>query len=204
MEIFIIVKNIELIKEKFRQFCRSLPKYRGIYFICLGLLAVVLWEYGVSNTDDECMVAKSNSVMAEETKGEGKMLFPVDKQEVVLKNPFSLEHETFNTKKDSIQDNPKVDRFSNREIAVVKNTVSEKQEKSIKQKNNTYKVKAILQFGRVNTVLVEKDQKSYRLEQDKWVDNMKLVEVKAQSVVIQLASGAFIECKLNKEYEFGV
>lgn len=200
MEIFNIVNSLEKIKSKLRQFCRYYLKKQYIYLLLIVALGMILWW--------NCSIDKSENIqikMENDTKKnmqvQGKMLFPVDNQTVVLKNPFSLKHEVFRAKKETEQI---------KSISVEKaheNVLSKESMEVVQQKASikydTYKVKAILQFGGANTVLIEKNKKSYRLELNKWIDDMKLVEVKSQSAVVQLASGALMECQLNKEYKFG-
>ena len=128
---------------------------------------------------------------------------------VVIKNPFSFEHEEKSDSKimtieEKQKDKDKVNtsneniemKTQQQQISTI-NQNEKKVKKSIENEQNVYKLKAILDFNQEKVALFSINDKIYRVRQGDMVNDIKILAIGQNNLILQESTGKEIKCPLT-------
>lgn len=210
-----MVKYKEFIREKLQKL-NNLPKKWQQIIICI-LVIIVAIIYCFSGEEKTKIavsekVENGNTIISangeyEEKNKNSKMIYSMDKDISVIKNPFSFEHEEKTDSKIMTDEEKQKDKVNiNNENIKMKtqqqqistiNQNEKKVKKSIENEQNVYKLKAILDFNQEKIALFSINDKIYRVRQGDMVNDIKILAIGQNNLILQESTGKEIKCPLT-------
>ena len=210
-----MVKYKEFIREKLQKL-NNLPKKWQQVIICI-LVIIVAIIYCFSGEEKTKIavsekVENGNTIISangedEEKNKNSKMIYSMDKDISVIKNPFSFEHEEKTDSKIMTDEEKQKDKVNiNNENIKMKtqqqqistiNQNEKKVKKSIENEQNVYKLKAILDFNQEKVALFSINDKIYRVRQGDIVNNIKILAIGQNNLILQESTGKEVKCPLT-------
>lgn len=210
-----MVKYKEFIREKLLKL-NNLPKKWQQIIICI-LVIIVAIIYCFSGEEKTKIavsekVENKNTIISangedEEKNKNSKMIYSMDKDISAIKNPFSFEHEEKSDSKIMAVEEKQDDKVNtNNENIEIKtqqqqtstiNQNEKKVKKSIENKQNLYKLKAILDFNQEKVALFSINDKIYRVRQGDMVNDIKILAIEQNNLILQDGTGKEIKCPLT-------
>lgn len=210
-----MVKYKEFIREKLQKL-NNLPKKWQQIIICI-LVIIVAIIYCFSGEEKTKIavsekVENKNTIISangeyEEKNKNSKMIYSMDKDISVIKNPFSFEHEEKTDSKIMTDEEKQKDKVNiNNENIKMKtqqqqtstiNKVEKKMNKPINNEQNVYKLKAILDFNQEKVALFSINDKIYRVRQGDMVNDIKILAIGQNNLILQESTGKEIKCPLT-------
>lgn len=150
------------------------------------------------------MIASKN-IQDEDKRKDDRIIYTIDKDMPVIKNPFSFEHEEKSDIKVIMNEDKKENKMDNRKVKVqteqeeiLKINKDETQIKNLtNNKQKIYKVKAILDFNQQKVALFSIDNKLYRVRQGDMIGDIKILAIESNSLILQENTGKKIKCPLT-------
>lgn len=210
-----MVKYKEFIREKLQKL-NNLPKKWQQVIICM-LVIIVAIIYCFSGGEKTKIavsekVENGNTIISangeyEEKNKNSKMIYSMDKDISVIKNPFSFEHEEKTDSKIMTDEEKQKDKVNiNNENIKMKtqqqqiltiNKNEKKVKKSIENEQNVYKLKAILDFNQEKVALFSINDKIYRVRQGDMVNDIKILAIGQNNLILQESTGKEVKCPLT-------
>lgn len=210
-----MVKYKEFIREKLQKL-NNLPKKWQQIIICI-LVIIVAIIYCFSGEEKTKIavsekVENGNTIISangeyEEKNKNSKMIYSMDKDISVIKNPFSFEHEEKTDSKIMTDEEKQKDKVNiNNENIKMKtqqqqistiNKNEKKVKKSIENEQNVYKLKAILDFNQEKIALFSINDKIYRVRQGDMVNDIKILAIGQNNLILQESTGKEVKCPLT-------
>lgn len=210
-----MVKYKEFIREKLQKL-NNLPKKWQQVIICI-LVIIVAIIYCFSGGEKTKIavsekVENKNTIISangedEEKNKNSKMIYNMDKDISVIKNPFSFEHEEKSDSKimtiEEKQKNKVNTSNENIEMKTQQQQIStinqneKKVKKSIENEQNVYKLKAILDFNQDKVALFSINDKIYRVRQGDMVNDIKILAIGQNNLILQESTGKEVKCPLT-------
>ena len=210
-----MVKYKEFIREKLQKL-NNLPKKWQQVIICI-LVTIVAIIYCFSGGEKTKIavsekVENGNTIISangedEEKNKNSKMIYSMDKDISVIKNPFSFEHEEKTDSKIMTDEEKQKDKVNiNNENIKMKtqqqqistiNQNEKKVKKSIENEQNVYKLKAILDFNKEKVALFSINDKIYRVRQGDMVNDIKILAIGQNNLILQESTGKEVKCPLT-------
>ena len=210
-----MVKYKEFIREKLQKL-NNLPKKWQQVIICI-LVIIVAIIYCFSGGEKTKIavsekVENGNTIISangedEEKNKNSKMIYSMDKDISVIKNPFSFEHEEKTDSKIMTDEEKQKDKVNiNNENIKMKtqqqqistiNQNEKKVKKSIENEQNVYKLKAILDFNKEKVALFSINDKIYRVRQGDMVNDIKILAIGQNNLILQESTGKEVKCPLT-------
>lgn len=210
-----MVKYKEFIREKLQKL-NNLPKKWQQIIICI-LVIIVAIIYCFSGEEKTKIavsekVENGNTIISangeyEEKNKNSKMIYSMDKDISVIKNPFSFEHEEKTDSKIITDEEKQKDKVNiNNENIKMKtqqqqistiNQNEKKVKKSIENEQNVYKLKAILDFNQEKIALFSINDKIYRVRQGDMVNDIKILAIGQNNLILQESTGKEVKCPLT-------
>lgn len=210
-----MVKYKEFIREKLQKL-NNLPKKWQQVIICI-LVIIVAIIYCFSGGEKTKIavsekVENGNTIISangeyEEKNKNSKMIYSMDKDISVIKNPFSFEHEEKTDSKIMTDEEKQKDKVNiNNENIKMKtqqqqiltiNKNEKKVKKSIENEQNVYKLKAILDFNQEKIALFSINDKIYRVRQGDMVNDIKILAIGQNNLILQESTGKEVKCPLT-------
>ena len=207
-----MVKYKEFIREKLQKL-NNLPKKWQQVIICI-LVIIVAIIYCFSGGEKTKIavsekVENKNTIISangedEEKNKNSKMIYSMDKDISVIKNPFSFEHEeksdskimTIEEKqKDKVNtNNENIEINTQQQQTSTINKNEEKMNKPINNEQNIYKLKAILDFNQEKVALFSINDKIYRVRQGDMVNDIKILAIGQNNLILQESTGKEVKC----------
>lgn len=210
-----MVKYKEFIREKLQKL-NNLPKKWQQVIICI-LVIIVAIIYCFSGGEKTKIavsekVENGNTIISangEDEEKNSKMIYSMDKDISVIKNPFSFEHEeksdskimTIEEKqknKDKVNtNNENIEMKTQQQQISTINKNEKKVKKSIENEQNVYKLKAILDFNQEKVALFSINDKIYRVRQGDMVNDIKILAIGQNNLILQESTGKEVKCPLT-------
>jgi len=212
-----MVKYKEFIREKLQKL-NNLPKKWQQVIICI-LVIIVAIIYCFSGGEKTKIavsekVENGNTIISangedEEKNKNSKMIYSMDKDISIIKNPFSFEHEeksdskimTIEEKqknKDKVNtNNENIEMKTPQQQISTINQNEKKVKKSIENEQNVYKLKAILDFNQDKVALFSINDKIYRVRQGDMVNDIKILAIGQNNLILQESTGKEVKCPLT-------
>ena len=210
-----MVKYKEFIREKLQKL-NNLPKKWQQVIICI-LVMIVAIIYCFSGGEKTKIavsekVENGNTIISangedEEKNKNSKMIYSMDKDISAIKNPFSFEHEeksdskimtTEEKQKDKVNtNNENIEIKTQQQQISTVNQAEKKTKKLINNKQNVYKLKAILDFNQEKVALFSINDKIYRVRQGDMVNDIKILAIGQNNLILQESTGKEIKCPLT-------
>lgn len=172
-----------------------------IYFSLISSICVYANNVDEEDTNNSLKLVQDENV--DEHKSSAKLVYNVDKDLAILKNPFSFAHEERN--KRVMNDEAQKDKNSIKEPIVSSKKIEEKvkdsknaENKQSKKSSATkiYRLKAVFNFGQNSMALLSIDNKIYRVHQGEQIANLKILSIEPTKLVLQQADGSVVNCSL--------
>lgn len=212
-----MVKYKEFIQEKLQKL-NNLPKRWQQIIICILVIIIAIIYCFISEektkiavsekVENENIIATTNDKDEDKIKN-SKIIYSMDKDISVIKNPFSFEHEEKSTAEakaivDEKQQEDKMNmnnedvkiKTQQQQISMV-NKDEKKTKKTINKEQNVYKLKAILNFNREKVALFSINDKIYRVRQGDMVNDIKILAIGQNNLILRESTGKEIKCPLT-------
>lgn len=210
-----MVKYKEFIREKLLKLNNLPKKWQQIIICILVIIVAIIYCFsGEEKTkiavsekvENGNMIISANGEDEEKNKN-SKMIYSMDKDISAIKNPFSFEHEEKSDSKIMAVEEKQDDKVNtNNENIEIKtqqqqtstiNQNEKKVKKSIENKQNVYKLKAILDFNQEKVALFSINDKIYRVRQGDMVNDIKILAIEQNNLILQDGTGKEIKCPLT-------
>lgn len=210
-----MVKYKEFIREKLQKLNNLPKKWQQIIICILVIIVAIIYCFsGEEKTkiDVSEKVENGNTIISangeyEEKNKNSKMIYSMDKDISVIKNPFSFEHEEKTDSKIMTDEEKQKDKVNiNNENIKMKtqqqqistiNQNEKKVKKSIENEQNVYKLKAILDFNQEKVALFSINDKIYRVRQGDMVNDIKILAIGQNNLILQESTGKEVKCPLT-------
>ena len=210
-----MVKYKEFIREKLQKLNNLPKKWQQIIICILVIIVAIIYCFSGGEKTKIAVsekVENKNTIISangeyEEKNKNSKMIYSMDKDISVIKNPFSFEHEEKTDSKIMTDEEKQKDKVNiNNENIKMKtqqqqistiNQNEKKVKKSIENEQNVYKLKAILDFNKEKVALFSINDKIYRVRQGDMVNDIKILAIGQNNLILQESTGKEVKCPLT-------
>lgn len=210
-----MVKYKEFIREKLQKLNNLPKKWQQIIICILVIIVAIIYCFSGGEKTKIAVsekVENKNTIISangeyEEKNKNSKMIYSMDKDISVIKNPFSFEHEEKTDSKIMTDEEKQKDKVNiNNENIKMKtqqqqistiNQNEKKVKKSIENEQNVYKLKAILDFNQEKVALFSINDKIYRVRQGDMVNDIKILAIGQNNLILQESTGKEVKCPLT-------
>ena len=210
-----MVKYKEFIREKLQKLNNLPKKWQQIIICILVMIVAIIYCFSGGEKTKIAVsekVENGNTIISangedEEKNKNSKMIYSMDKDISAIKNPFSFEHEeksdskimtTEEKQKDKVNtNNENIEIKTQQQQISTVNQAEKKTKKLINNKQNVYKLKAILDFNQEKVALFSINDKIYRVRQGDIVNNIKILAIEENNLILQESTGKEIKCPLT-------
>lgn len=199
MGVFIIVKYMEKLKEKYAAFKQK----RQAAYLILAVISMVLVYILFAEDTEKVKVLDEAPVNTTDTAKTGKAVYSVNNDFTELKNPFSFAHEKENEQVNEPLPKQAENIAANKTVVQKEqppkqNTASQKQAAENKKAAvKKYKLKAVFDINQHKSALVNVNGQDVRVEEGEKINGATVAAITQNGVILQTTEGMSINCPLN-------